>query len=83
MGRCACVQDPRFEEIVKDLQLESRGTGGEHTTNVDDVYDISNRARLKKSEVGRLHHAVSHHSRLNYTATKTTNIILLFCRIFR
>jgi len=58
MGRCACVQDPRFEEIVKDLQLESRGTGGEHTTNVDDVYDICNRARLKKSEV--LHRRAKH-----------------------
>jgi len=27
-----------------------RGTGGEHTAAVDDVYDVSNRARLKKSE---------------------------------
>ena len=33
------------------LQLQKRGTGGEHTEAVDDVYDISNRARLKKSEV--------------------------------
>ena len=32
------------------LQLQMRGTGGEHTAAVDDVYDISNRARLKKSE---------------------------------
>ena len=36
---------------MKDLQLQPRGTGGEHTAAVDDVYDISNRARLKKSEV--------------------------------
>ena len=50
-GVCACVQDPRFEEIVKDLQLQPRGTGGEHTAAIDDVYDVSNRARLKKSEV--------------------------------
>jgi len=45
------VKDPRFDEIVVALQLQSRGTGGEHTAAVDDVYDISNRARLKKSEV--------------------------------
>jgi creatine kinase len=32
------------------LHLQKRGTGGEHTAAVDDVYDISNRARLKKSE---------------------------------
>lgn len=43
-------KDPRFEDIVVALQLQMRGTGGEHTAAVDDVYDISNRARLKKSE---------------------------------
>lgn len=43
-------KDPRFEDIVFGLQLQKRGTGGEHTEAVDDVYDISNRARLKKSE---------------------------------
>jgi len=48
---CVCVEDARFEEIVKNLELQPRGTGGEHTAAVDDVYDISNRARLKKSEV--------------------------------
>ena len=36
------------------LQLQMRGTGGEHTAAVDDVYDISNRARLKKSEASRI-----------------------------
>jgi len=41
---------PKFEEIILGLQLQKRGTGGEHTDAVDDVYDISNRARLKKSE---------------------------------
>nr|AAM10823.1 lombricine kinase [Urechis caupo]3JPZ_A Chain A, Lombricine kinase [Urechis caupo]3JPZ_B Chain B, Lombricine kinase [Urechis caupo]3JQ3_A Chain A, Lombricine kinase [Urechis caupo] len=41
---------PKFEDIVVALQLQKRGTGGEHTAAVDDVYDISNAARLKKSE---------------------------------
>ena len=36
------------------LGLQKRGTGGEHTEAVDDVYDISNAARLKKSEVSFL-----------------------------
>lgn len=40
----------KFEDIVVGLNLQMRGTGGEHTAAVDDVYDISNRARLKKSE---------------------------------
>lgn len=41
---------PKFEDIILALSLQKRGTGGEHTEAVDDVYDISNRARLKKSE---------------------------------
>jgi len=41
---------PKFEDIVYGLNLQMRGTGGEHTAAVDDVYDVSNRARLKKSE---------------------------------
>lgn len=41
---------PKFDDIIVGLQLQKRGTGGEHTDAVDDVYDISNRARLKKSE---------------------------------
>jgi len=40
----------KFEDIIVGLHLQKRGTGGEHTAAVDDVYDISNRARLKKSE---------------------------------
>jgi len=43
-------KDPRFEDIITNLQLQKRGSGGEHTAAVDDIYDISNRARLKKSE---------------------------------
>ena len=44
-------QDPRFEKIVSGLGLQWRGTAGEHTDAVDSVYDISNSARLKKTEV--------------------------------
>merc|ERR1712080_306347 len=40
-----------FDTIVTGLELQKRGTGGEHTDAVDDVYDISNRARLKRSEL--------------------------------
>ncbi|KAK2194005.1 hypothetical protein NP493_3g02057 [Ridgeia piscesae] len=43
-------QDPRFDKIVVALGMQKRGTSGEHTAAVDDVYDISNAARLKKSE---------------------------------
>ena len=45
------LQDPRFDAIVVGLGMQKRGTAGEHTEAVDDVYDISNAARLKKSEV--------------------------------
>nr|BDA39157.1 opheline kinase [Thoracophelia sp. 1 KU-2021] len=41
---------PKFEAIITALSLQMRGTGGEHTAAVDDVYDISNRARLKCTE---------------------------------
>jgi creatine kinase len=41
---------PKFHDIIFGLDLQERGTGGEHTAAIDDVYDISNRARLKKSE---------------------------------
>lgn len=43
-------QRPDFDDIIVALDLQKRGTAGEHTAAVDDVYDISNRARLKKSE---------------------------------
>ncbi|KAK2194003.1 hypothetical protein NP493_3g01064 [Ridgeia piscesae] len=43
-------KDPRFDEIVLALKLQKRGTAGEHTDAVDDVYDLSNSARLKKNE---------------------------------
>ena len=42
---------PKFEPMMPAMGLQARGTGGEHTAAIDDVYDISNRARLKKTEV--------------------------------
>ena len=44
-------QDPRFDDIVLALGLQKRGSAGEHTAAVDDIYDLSNMARLKKTEV--------------------------------
>nr|BDA39158.1 taurocyamine kinase [Thoracophelia sp. 1 KU-2021] len=41
---------PNYEDIVKAMGMQPRGTAGEHTEAVDSVYDISNSARLKKSE---------------------------------
>ena len=46
------MQDPRFDKIVEALELQKRGSAGEHTEAVDDTYDLSNAARLKKTEVG-------------------------------
>lgn len=43
-------KDERFDAIVSGLGLQWRGTAGEHTDAVDSVYDISNSARLKKTE---------------------------------
>jgi creatine kinase len=43
-------KDERFESIVSGLGLQWRGTAGEHTDAVDSIYDISNAARLKKTE---------------------------------
>jgi len=42
---------PRFDECLKHMRLQKRGTGGEHTPVVDHTYDISNMERLGKSEV--------------------------------
>lgn len=43
-------KDARFDDIVVKLKMQKRGTAGEHTEAVDDVYDLSNAARLKSSE---------------------------------
>ena len=45
------LQDPRFDDIVEALELQKRGSAGEHTDAVDDTFDLSNAARLKKTEV--------------------------------
>jgi creatine kinase len=45
------AQHPKFNDILKTLRLQQRGTGGEHTAVVDHTYDISNSERLGKSEV--------------------------------
>ncbi|XP_054643638.1 creatine kinase, testis isozyme-like isoform X2 [Dunckerocampus dactyliophorus] len=42
---------PDFEEILKRLRLQKRGTGGVDTDAVDGVFDISNADRLGFSEV--------------------------------
>jgi creatine kinase len=44
------AKHPKFDDIVVGLKMQKRGTAGEHTAAVDDVYDISNAARLKYSE---------------------------------
>nr|BAE16474.1 mitochondrial taurocyamine kinase [Arenicola brasiliensis] len=45
------AKDPRFRKALKVWRLQPRGTAGEHTDVVDNVYDISNSERLGKSEV--------------------------------
>ncbi|XP_032084099.1 creatine kinase M-type [Thamnophis elegans] len=42
---------PKFEEILKRLRLQKRGTGGVDTEAVGAVFDISNADRLGSSEV--------------------------------
>ncbi|KFR07085.1 Creatine kinase M-type [Nipponia nippon] len=44
-------QHPKFEEILKRLRLQKRGTGGVDTAAVGAVFDISNADRLGFSEV--------------------------------
>lgn len=44
-------QDSRFGEILSNLRLQKRGTGGVDTASVGGVFDISNSDRLGSSEV--------------------------------
>ena len=44
----------KFEEIVEELKLQKRGTGGVDTAAEGGVFDISNRDRLGTSEVEQL-----------------------------
>lgn len=47
-------QDPRFSQILSNLRLQKRGTGGVDTAAVGGVFDISNLDRLGHSEVRHL-----------------------------
>lgn len=40
----------RLKGLANDLNLQIRGTGGEHTEIVDGIMDISNRRRLGFTE---------------------------------
>ena len=42
---------PQFDEILNNLRLQKRGTGGVDTASVGGTFDISNSDRLGKSEV--------------------------------
>ena len=44
-------KDARFEDILKKLRLQKRGTGGVDTASTDGVFDVSNLDRLGFSEV--------------------------------
>jgi len=39
-----------LQEICEKLNLQVRGTHGEHSQSVDGIYDVSNKARLGLSE---------------------------------
>lgn len=43
--------DPRFNDMLKAMKLQKRGTGGVDTAAVGGTFDISNADRLGKSEV--------------------------------
>ncbi|EGW01199.1 Creatine kinase B-type [Cricetulus griseus] len=56
MGRCAHQAAPRgkqekFLEVLKWLQLQKRGTGGENTADVSGVFHVSNWNCLDFSEL--------------------------------
>lgn len=39
-----------LNELVEKHNLQIRGTHGEHTDNIEGIYDISNKRRLGKNE---------------------------------
>lgn len=45
------AKDARFEDILKRLRLQKRGTGGVDTASSDGTFDVSNLDRLGSSEV--------------------------------
>ena len=44
------AKHPQFDEILNNLRLQKRGTGGVDTASVGGTFDISNSDRLGKSE---------------------------------
>ena len=44
-------QHPKFNDVLKAMKLQKRGTGGVDTASTDGTFDISNSDRLGKSEV--------------------------------
>uniref|UniRef100_S4RIJ4 Creatine kinase S-type, mitochondrial n=1 Tax=Petromyzon marinus TaxID=7757 RepID=S4RIJ4_PETMA len=44
-------KDKRFSQILDNLRLQKRGTGGVDSATTGDTFDISNLDRLGKSEV--------------------------------
>ena len=45
---------PDFQDVLTGLRLQSRGTYGESTESVGDMYDISNKRRLGLTEIETL-----------------------------
>ena len=43
-----------FEELLQNLRLEKISSNGNDTASLDEVYDISNKDRLKYSEVSKI-----------------------------
>lgn len=49
---------PRFDQILRALRLQKRGTGGVDTASTDGTFDISNLDRLGSSEVQQVQFVV-------------------------
>ncbi|XP_071485240.1 creatine kinase, flagellar-like [Diadema antillarum] len=49
---------PRFDQILRALRLQKRGTGGVDTASTDGTFDISNLDRLGSSEVQQVQYVV-------------------------
>ncbi|CAK8690517.1 unnamed protein product [Clavelina lepadiformis] len=47
-------KNPKFEDLLKELRLQKRGTGGVDTASTDGTFDISNSDRLGSSEVDQV-----------------------------
>ena len=45
------AKDARFDDVLKALRLQKRGTGGVDTASTDGTFDVSNLDRLGFSEV--------------------------------